>query len=169
MDTERDRLLWPGSISVVYANKILIFGNNYMSPSMYGNRSKVFVLLWKKMMQIGQGVLWLYFCPFILEWSTLVSVFVCKNEMKVLRSITGMQMCVWVHACVLLLHFPCQLIMISFWECWISHTNSRNVDAVHLYCGYTVFIAKCFTFIFRYFRRETETYLLLYTCAKWNF
>lgn len=23
--------------------------------------------------------------------------------------------------------------------------------------------------MFRYFRRETETYLLLYTCAKWNF
>lgn len=83
-----------------------------MSPSLYGNRSKVFVLLWKKMMQIGQGVLWLYFCPFILEWSTLVSVFVCKNELKVLRQYyRNANVCVSVCMRVC---FPCQLIMISF-------------------------------------------------------
>jgi len=97
---------------------------------MYGNEidAKLLSSSEKKIMQKGQGVQWLYFCPFILEWSTSVSVFVCKNELKVRQYYRNANVCVCVCACVL--HFPCQLIMISIWECWIFH-----VDAVHLYCG----------------------------------
>lgn len=52
-----------------------------------------------------------------------MSVFVCTNELKVLRQYYRN-----ANVCVLLLRFPCQLIMISVWECWIFFTPTAEMS-----------------------------------------
>lgn len=101
------------------------------------------------------------FCPLLLEW--IVSYYIkcrtvfcflsicvplCKDELK------EAVLCVYRQ---LLSTLP----MYRLAALDLFHTNSRNVDAVHLWCEYSIFIGQWCAYLFRYFTRKGDIDLFI--------